>query len=74
MLSYAMVADRNTIAACSDYVCPWCYIAPERVDRQQREYPVDADWRPFELHPETPRDVLRGDLATAGGREEWRPW
>ncbi len=54
-----MAADRITIVAYSDYVCPWCYIALERVDRLQLEFPVDVEWRPFELHPETPRDGAR---------------
>ena len=56
MLCCVMPADRIAIVAYSDYVCPWCYIALERVDRLQREFPVDVEWRPFELHPETPRD------------------
>ena len=47
-------AARLRIVAWSDYVCPWCYIALERIERLQREYPVDVDWRSFELHPETP--------------------
>lgn len=59
MLCCAMPADRITIVAYSDYVCPWCYIALERVDRLQREFPVDVEWRPFELHTETPRDGVR---------------
>ena len=59
MLCCAMSADRITIVAYSDYVCPWCYIALERIDRLQREFPVDVEWRPFELHPETPRDGAR---------------
>jgi predicted DsbA family dithiol-disulfide isomerase len=50
-----MAPDRITIVAYSDYVCPWCYIALERIERLQRELPVDVVWRPFELHPETPR-------------------
>jgi predicted DsbA family dithiol-disulfide isomerase len=47
---------RLTIVAYSDYVCPWCYIGLQRIERLQQEYPVDVEWRPFELHPETPRD------------------
>jgi predicted DsbA family dithiol-disulfide isomerase len=43
------------IIAYSDYVCPWCYIGLRRIERLQREFPVDVEWRPFELHPETPR-------------------
>ena len=47
--------DRLEIVAYSDYVCPWCYIGHLRVERLGREFPVDVRWRPFELHPETPR-------------------
>jgi predicted DsbA family dithiol-disulfide isomerase len=45
--------QRLKIVAYSDYVCPWCYIGWQRVERLQREFPVDVEWRPFELHPET---------------------
>jgi len=54
-----MNAVRLRIVAYSDYVCPWCYIALHRVERLQREYPVDVEWRPFELHPETPATGAR---------------
>jgi predicted DsbA family dithiol-disulfide isomerase len=50
-----MNGERLSIVAYSDYVCPWCYIGLERIERLQREFPVDVEWRPFELHPETPR-------------------
>ena len=52
------------IVAYSDYVCPWCYIGLPRIDRLQREFPVEVEWRPFELHPETPRTGadMRGRL------------
>jgi predicted DsbA family dithiol-disulfide isomerase len=46
--------QRLKVLAYSDYVCPWCYIGWQRVERLQREFPVDVEWRPFELHPETP--------------------
>jgi predicted DsbA family dithiol-disulfide isomerase len=42
------------IIAYSDYVCPWCYIGLQRIERLTREFPVVVEWRPFELHPETP--------------------
>ena|SRR5438034_2843980 len=48
-------ADRLEIVAYSDYVCPWCYIGHLRIERLRRELAVDVRWRPFELHPETPR-------------------
>jgi len=58
---------RLAIIAYSDYVCPWCYIGLHRIERLQREFPVDVEWRPFELHPETPRTGadLRGRLGNA---------
>jgi len=42
------------IIAYSDYVCPWCYIGWRRIEALRREFPVDIEWHPFELHPETP--------------------
>ena len=44
-----------TIIAYSDYVCPWCYIGLQRIEQLEAEFPIDVEWRPFELHPETPR-------------------
>jgi predicted DsbA family dithiol-disulfide isomerase len=38
----------------SDYVCPWCYIASERVAAFTAEFDVEVTWWPYELHPETP--------------------
>jgi predicted DsbA family dithiol-disulfide isomerase len=62
-----MERGRLTIIAYSDYVCPWCYIGLLRVDRLQQEHPVEVEWRPFELHPETPRDgaQLAGRLGSS---------
>ncbi len=55
------------ITAYSDYVCPWCYIGLQRIERLRREFPVEVEWRPFELHPETPRTGagLRGRLGSS---------
>src|SRR5260370_28194132 len=54
------------IIAYSDYVCPWCYIGHLRIERLRREFAVDVQWRPFELHPETPRSgaQLEGRLGS----------
>lgn len=35
----------------SDYICPWCYLALDRVDLLG-ELGVEVTIRPFELHPE----------------------
>lgn len=57
---------RLGIIAYSDYVCPWCYIGLARVERLRREFAVAVDWRPFELHPETPRTGARLDGRLGG--------
>lgn len=48
----------------SDYICPFCYIGKERVDRLEREFGVGIEWKGFEIHPETPPEG--GDLASLG--------
>ncbi len=39
-----------------------------RVEQLQREFPVDVDWVPFELHPETPPEGKAIDSAPNGRR------
>ena len=65
----------------ADYICPWCYLATDRVRYLVERHGVEMQWRPFELHPEIPpeggeapalkrtRDTktwLRDELAAAG--------
>jgi predicted DsbA family dithiol-disulfide isomerase len=38
----------------ADFVCPWCYIATERLDRLAQDYDVKIQWHPFLLRAETP--------------------
>ncbi|MDE3096943.1 MAG: DsbA family oxidoreductase [Chloroflexota bacterium] len=59
-------ATKLGIIAYSDYVCPWCYIGLARVERLRRAFDVDVTWRPFELHPETPRTGARLDGRLGG--------
>lgn len=47
----------------SDTICPWCYIGGKNFDaaieivRQERpDATFDVQWRPFQLHPETPKE------------------
>lgn len=49
----------------SDYICPWCYLGSARVERLQRDFALEVDWQPFELHPEIPPEgkELRGAAA-----------
>lgn len=42
----------------SDYMCPWCYVGQGPVERLKTEYPVEVDWRPFYLRPDTPPEGM----------------
>jgi predicted DsbA family dithiol-disulfide isomerase len=42
----------------SDYICPFCFIGKHRIDRLQREFEIDVEWRALEIHPETPPEGL----------------
>jgi len=41
----------GTITVYSDYVCPFCYLGRESLDRyrETRDEPLEIDWRPFDL-------------------------
>jgi predicted DsbA family dithiol-disulfide isomerase len=59
----------------SDYVCPWCYVGQGVVEKLQKEYQVDVEWRPYYLRPDTPPEgmdmpdyVLRARAAGAEDR------
>jgi predicted DsbA family dithiol-disulfide isomerase len=59
------------VVVISDYVCPWCYIASERVEAFSAEFDVDVTWWPYELHPETPAAGRPMDeLIAPGARAE----
>ena len=45
---------KKKVIVYSDYICPFCYIGKNRMDRLQRELDVDVEWRGLEIHPETP--------------------
>lgn len=44
-------AEGDEIVVFSDYVCPFCYLGRASLDqyREQRDAPLDAEWRPFDL-------------------------
>jgi predicted DsbA family dithiol-disulfide isomerase len=39
----------------SDYICPFCYIGFYRVEQLKENFDIEVEWRPFEIHPETPK-------------------
>ena len=44
------------VIAYSDYICPFCYIGYHRIEQLKKKYDLDVEWRPFEIHPETPKE------------------
>ena len=44
------------VIAYSDYICPFCYIGYHRIEQLKKKYNLDVEWRPFEIHPETPKE------------------
>lgn len=51
-----MSQKKLKITVFSDYICPFCYIGFYRVEQLKKNYDLDVEWRPFEIHPETPKE------------------
>ncbi|HAE85542.1 MAG TPA: hypothetical protein DCG78_03410 [Anaerolineaceae bacterium] len=42
----------------SDYVCPWCYQGQGAVEKLSQNYPVEVNWMPYYLRPDTPTEGI----------------
>jgi len=51
-----MSQKKVKVIAYSDYICPFCYIGYHRIEQLKKEYNLAIEWRPFEIHPETPKE------------------
>ena len=51
-----MSQKKVKIVVFSDYICPFCYIGFYRVEQLKEKFDLDVEWRPFEIHPETPKE------------------
>jgi len=56
-----MTQKKLKIVAYSDYVCPFCYIGYYRIEQLKKEYDIEIEWKPFEIHPEIPKEGLSKD-------------
>jgi predicted DsbA family dithiol-disulfide isomerase len=56
----------------SDYVCPFCYLALEVVERLSQDYSIEIVWKNYEIHPATSpsgsRMLNEGEEARAESR------
>jgi predicted DsbA family dithiol-disulfide isomerase len=50
-----MSHTKVNVIAYSDYICPFCYIGYHRMEQLKKEYNLAVEWKPFEIHPETPK-------------------
>jgi predicted DsbA family dithiol-disulfide isomerase len=50
-----MSQPKLKVIAYSDYICPFCYIGYHRIEQLKKDYNLDVEWKPFEIHPETPK-------------------
>jgi predicted DsbA family dithiol-disulfide isomerase len=53
-----MSQNKVKIIVYSDYICPFCYIGFHRIEKLKEQFNLDVEWRPFELHPEIPKEGL----------------
>ena len=51
-----MSQKKLKIVVFSDYICPFCYIGFYRIEQLKENYNIEVEWRPFEIHPETPKE------------------
>ncbi len=56
-----MVQKKVKITVYSDYICPFCYIGFDRIEKLKQQFNLDVEWQPFEIHPETPREGIMLD-------------
>ncbi len=50
----------------SDYICPFCFLGKAVIHELEKEFPLNVEWLPFELHPNTPAEGMRWDTCYTG--------
>ncbi|PSP98697.1 disulfide bond formation protein DsbA [Halobacteriales archaeon QS_4_70_19] len=62
----------DAITVYSDYVCPFCYLGRESLDRYlaDREEPLEIDWHPFDLRANKRRPDGSIDHAVDDGKND----
>ena len=53
-----MSEEQLTLDVYTDYVCPWCYLASDSVEKLAKKGKVEIRWIPFPLHPGTPDEGM----------------
>src|ERR1700761_4860092 len=50
----ALMAVPVTLEIFTDYVCPWCYVSPVRIEKLKGAFEVEPRLVHFPLHPDSP--------------------
>lgn len=53
-----MSDKKMTLEIYTDYVCPWCYLASDSVEKLAARDDIEIKWTPFPLHPDTPEEGM----------------
>ncbi len=48
--------ESHQVSVWYDYICPWCYVGLDRLDRLSAEFTVTLKPKPFLLRPGTPKE------------------
>jgi predicted DsbA family dithiol-disulfide isomerase len=64
--------DAATVTVYSDYVCPFCYIGKESLNRyrEETEKKLEVDWHPFDLRAQKRRPNGEIDHSVEDGKDE----
>lgn len=54
----------------SDYICPFCYLGKGIIDVLRKNFPLDVEWLPFELHTSTPAGGVEWEKLFTGMNHE----
>jgi predicted DsbA family dithiol-disulfide isomerase len=62
--------DNSKLEVFFDYICPWCYLNSVSIDRIQKEYGIDVDWKAFSLYPEIPEQGIEWSALFPGQKSD----
>lgn len=61
---------KHKLVVYSDYIWPFCYIGKGIVDQLKKEFDIEDEWMPLEIHPETPKEGMLISKKFPGGSME----
>ena len=52
-----------------DYICPFCFVGIQTINKLVKQYDIDVVWKGYELHPETPLEGIEYSNAEREARK-----